>query len=173
MREVGTVVLVGFALFSLAGWSFAKRTLVDKIAHVIAFFIICIALLACATVAAVFSVARVQNGKLEFSFCGLRTRSFLIDQDTTFEISKRGRLKFLKIRRGKLCYVPSGALDTQEMIDLLREIGIAEHQKQDIVDEMHELLFDKMRRGTTALPESSDVPFSDSGPENEGDLKMR
>ena len=91
------------------------------IAVAIAFVVVVAIIVGFATIAASLTVAQVDDGRLNFSFCGVRKRSFALDAGTTFELRSTGRLNVLIIRSGRSRYVPSGALDTGELIDLLRQ----------------------------------------------------
>jgi hypothetical protein len=86
----------------------------------IAMFVVCMAAVAAS------SVARVRQGRLNFYFFGLRTRSFPLDANLEFELRKIGRLQIMVIHCGASRYVPNGALDRAELIDLLRSNGVAE-----------------------------------------------
>ena len=116
------------ALLALGLWIFVKDTTLTKVAVGIAFFIVATAIFVCSVAAAAFSVAEVHDGRLTFFFLGLRTRSFSLDDGTTYEVKNIGRTQILIICRGKSTYVPNGTFDKQPLIDLLRANGVSERK---------------------------------------------
>lgn len=114
--------LLGLALWRGDGWT--ER----KVGLEVAFVMFAVALVACMSVVAAFTFAKVQDGRLDFFFCGVRTRSFALDGATTFELRRIGRMETLLVRRGSLQYVPNGALDKRAIVNLLRANGVAERQ---------------------------------------------
>jgi len=78
--------------------------------------------------AAASAVAKMGDGRLDFFFCGVPTRSFALDGDTTFELRKIDGVEVLCIHRGPQRYVPNGALDNAALVHLLRTDGVAERQ---------------------------------------------
>jgi hypothetical protein len=149
MRVLGTMGIVLGVLLGLALWLVVKDTTEKKIAVEVAVLIVMVVLIAVASAAAACTVARVKDGRLEFLFCGIRTRSFPLDGRTTFDLHKIGRLEILRIWRrpavpsggldkdsvadlirGPLRYVPNGALDKDAIVDLLRTNGVAERQAE-------------------------------------------
>src|SRR5437868_6196929 len=83
-----------------------------------------------ACIAAVLTHARIHDGTLTFHFCGISTQSIALDAETTFEVREIGRMRTLRITRGASNYLPNGALNTQELIDLLRANGVAERKAE-------------------------------------------
>src|ERR1044072_7799198 len=128
MRVLGGTAVVISVLLGLALWLVVKDTAEKKIAVEVAFVVVMVVLISGASIAAASTVAKVQDGKLDFRFCGVRTRSFVLDGDTTFDLHKIGRLEVLRIQRGRKWYVPNGALDREALIVLLRECGVAERK---------------------------------------------
>jgi hypothetical protein len=125
---MGVLAVAAGVFLGLALWLIVKDTTEKKIAVELAFLIV-VALpgIVFMPVAAACMVAKVQDGRLEFFFCGIRRRSFSLDGDTTFELPKiGGRLEVLTIRRGRSTYVPSGLFDKESLVDLLRANGVAE-----------------------------------------------
>jgi hypothetical protein len=122
----GSMAVVLSALLGLALWLIVKDATEKKIAVEVVFVILIAGLVSGVSAAAAFTVARVQDGRLDFFFCGVRMRSFAVDGGTTFDLHKIGRLEILRIQRGSQSYVPNGALDEAALIDLLRAHGVAE-----------------------------------------------
>ncbi len=119
-------IAAGF--LALALWLFARGTLVTKVAVVFVYVVFGVILVTFAGFAAAATVARVTDGRLNFFFCGLRTRSIPLDGATTFELQTIGRLRVLCIRSGRSSYVPNGALDVPELVDLLWANGVVERK---------------------------------------------
>jgi hypothetical protein len=128
MRVLGGLSFGIGALLGLAMWLFVHDTTRTKIAVEIALLMVLAMIVLAAAVAAASTVARVQDGSLDFFFCGMRMRSFAVDGSTTFDLHKIGRLEVLRIQRGPESYVPNGALDKDALVDLLRTNGVAERQ---------------------------------------------
>ena len=128
LRSVGGVAAVAAGLLALCLGLFARTSIEKKIAGVIAFIVVACALVICGSIAAAATVARVEDGTLQFCFCGLKTRSIPLDASAAFEMRTIGRLRVLVISRGRLTYVPNGALDTEELVRLLRASGVAERK---------------------------------------------
>ena len=91
----------------------------DQIAVEIAFLFVAGVIVLGASVAASCTVAKVQDGNLNFFFCGMRTRSFALDGSTVFDVHKIGRLEILRIWR--LNTLPVGASDRETFAALIRE----------------------------------------------------
>jgi hypothetical protein len=127
LRQGGSVVGIGIGLIMLLMWLFAKNSsfgtkIVVSLA-MIAFA--CVAtLLLC--VASSFTIAEVRNQTLNFYFFGMRTRSIPLEGSTSFELRKMGRMKVLCIQSRGSTYVPNGALDQLNVVELLRANGVAE-----------------------------------------------
>lgn len=147
MRVLGGMAVVASVLLGLALWLVAKDSTDQKIAVEIAFLFVAGIIVLGATVVASCTVAKVQDGSLNFFFCGMRTRSFALDGATVFDMHRIGRLEILRIWRlntlpvgapdretfaafvrQPIKYVPNGALDKNELVDLLRANGVAERQ---------------------------------------------
>ena len=128
MRVLGGMAIAVSILLGLALWLVVKDTTEKKIAVEIAVVIIIAVLITAASIAAACTVAKVRDGKLDFFFCGMRTKSFALDGGTTFDLHKIGRVEVLRIRRERSSYVPSGALDKEALIALLRTSGVAERR---------------------------------------------
>lgn len=126
IRVMGGLTIFLACILALAFWLFVKNSRATRIAVWLA----CVGLggLATLSVAIIskYTMAEIHDGKINFYFCGLRTRSIPLDADTTLELRKVGRLKILVITRGSSSYVPNGALDRQKLFNLLRAHGIAE-----------------------------------------------
>lgn len=134
-RTVGSLVGI-IALFAclaaLAVWVSAGETRGTKVAAWLA----CVGFGALASLCMViisrYSMAEIHDGKINFYFCGLRTRSIPLDADTTFELQKVvGRLEVLVISRGASRYVPNEWLNRQKLMSLLRTHGIAEAKMEN------------------------------------------
>ena len=69
-------IAAGF--LALALWLFVRETLVTKIAVVFIYLVFGVVLVAFAALAAATTVARVTDGRLDFSFCGVRMRSIAL-----------------------------------------------------------------------------------------------
>ena len=140
-------MIVASVLLGSALWLVVKETAETKIAVEIAFLVVAGVIVVGATVAASSTVAKVQDGNLKFYFCGVRMRSFALDGNTVFDVHKIGRLEILRIWRlntlpvgasdretfaafirQPVRYVPSGAFDKSELLNLLRANGVAERQ---------------------------------------------
>jgi len=147
IRVPGSMATVLSGLLGLALWLWVKDTTEKKIAVEVAFVIVMVVLIGVVSAAAACTIARVQDGSLDFFFCGMRTRSFPLDGSTTFDLHKIGRLEILRIWqqpavptgaldkdsfadliRGPRKYVPNGALDKDAIVDLLRTNGAVERQ---------------------------------------------
>jgi hypothetical protein len=127
LRQLGGVFSIGATLIISAMWIFAKNsTIGTKVAVTFAMITVACLVALSASIASSFTVAEVRNGRLNFYFCGMRTRSISVDAPTTFELSKYGRLEVLRIRSGGSSYVPNGCLDYRDVADLLRANGVAE-----------------------------------------------
>jgi intracellular sulfur oxidation DsrE/DsrF family protein len=147
VRVVGSIALVGSALLALPLWLIVKDTAETKIAVEVAYVIVGIVLITAASIAAACTVAKVQDGRLDFFFCGMRMRSFALDGDTTFDLLKIGRVNMLRIRRGTKSYVPNGALDKGGLVDLLRTNGVAERKADWANAVMNRIRTERDKRG--------------------------
>lgn len=126
IRSMGGVTIFLACMMALAFWLFVKDSRAIRIAVWLVFVGLgCLATI-CMAIISRYTMAEIHDGKINFYFCGLRTRSIPLDADTTLELRKVGRLKMLVINRGPSSYVPNGALDRQKLVDLLRAHGIAE-----------------------------------------------
>lgn len=126
-RTMGGVSAVGMIVIAIAMWTFAREPFAIKVDVVVMLF--CLAGIGTAVVSllASLTVARVHNGRLNFSFCGVRTRSIPLDSTTTFQMRLVGRrMRVLVITSGGRSYVPNGALDRDALMELLRMNGVAE-----------------------------------------------
>jgi len=147
MRVFGSTTVILSVLLGLALWLIVKDTTETKIVVEIAFVVLAVIAIAVVSVAVACTVAQVEEGRLDFYFCGVKTQSFALDGNTVFDLHKIGRLEILRIWRltvlptGALDkekfaafireptrYVPSGALDRLALVDLLRANGVAERQ---------------------------------------------
>lgn len=128
MRVLGSMAIAVSSLLALALWLFTSDTTAAKVAVEIRFLILMVVLVSSMAVVSACTVARVRDGKLNFYFCGIRTRSFVLDSETTFELKKIGRMAALTIRRGRSCYYPNGSLNKEALVNLLRTNGVAEWQ---------------------------------------------
>jgi hypothetical protein len=129
IRQFGSAFAIGGGLIILAMWVFAKNSSVGaKIAVSFAMIAIAGAITLFACISSTFTIAEVRNRRLNFYFCGWRTRSIPVDAPTIFELRGIGRLKVLSIQSGRLSYVPNGALDYREVAELLRANGVAERK---------------------------------------------
>ncbi len=126
MRMLGGMAVVVSLLLGLALWLIVKDSTEKKIAVEVAFLLLMAVLIPGVSVAAACTVAKVEDGRLDFFFCGIRTRTFALDGGTTFDLHKIGRMEVLRIQRGNRTYVPNGALDEDPIVDLLRTNGVAE-----------------------------------------------
>jgi hypothetical protein len=124
----GSLALVGSVLLGLALWLVVKDTAATKIGVEFAFVVLAAFLVVATSIAAGSAVAKVQDDRLEFFFCGMRMRSFALDGTTSFDLKKIGRLEVLCIQRGPETYVPNEALDKDALIGLLRASGVAERK---------------------------------------------
>jgi hypothetical protein len=128
MRVLGGMAVVVSVLLGLALWLVVKETTEKKIAVELAFVFLMIVLVAVVSVATACTVAKVEDGRLDFFFCGIRTRTFALDGGTTFDLHKIGRMEVLRIQRGHRTYVPNGALDKHAIVDLLRTNDVAKRE---------------------------------------------
>jgi hypothetical protein len=124
----GGVAAITTGLITLSFWLFAKNPPAIKIAVNLAFIAIAGIFTLCASVASSSAIAEVRHGRLNFYFCGMRTRSIPLDALTMFELRTIGRLRVLSIRSGGSSYVPNGALNIDDVIDLLRANGVTERK---------------------------------------------
>ena len=125
-RTVGAVSAASVALAAMGLWVFAREPFSTKVAVTLAMLGFVTITTSAVSIAARFTVARVQNGRLKFSFCGVRTRSIPLDSTTFFHIRRIGRLRVLVITSGRTSYVPNGALDQRALVELLRLNGVVE-----------------------------------------------
>ena len=109
MRALASMAIALSVLLGLALWLVVKDTTEKKIVVEVAFVIVIAVLITAASGAAACTVAKVRDGKLDFFFCGMRTKSFTLDGGTTFDLHKIGRLEVLRIWRERSSYVPNGA----------------------------------------------------------------
>jgi hypothetical protein len=109
-------------------WLIAKSSFATKIAVSISVLVFAGVVLLCACVASSFAIAEVRNCRLNFYFCGVRTRSIPLNGSTLFELRKMGRLRVLRIHSSGSTYVPNGALDISDVVELLRTNGVAERK---------------------------------------------
>ena len=126
LRKVGGGAAVAAVVLALALWFFVNASAATKVTVWIALIAFAMIVTLCASIASASAAAQVQNGRLNFSFCGIRTRSIPLNAITTFELRTRGRLRLLIITSGTSTYVPNGALDRDELIALLSANGVAE-----------------------------------------------
>jgi len=125
-RTVGGVSAIGVAVLAIGLWAFVREQVAIKVAVTLAMFGLALITTSVASIAARFTIARVQNGMLYFSFCGVRTRTIPLDSTTTFQVRRIGRLRVLVITSGQKSYVPNGALDRSALTELLRLNGVVE-----------------------------------------------
>jgi len=123
--------VIGVSLLVTPFWIFVRAPSASKVGLTLLLFAIALFGATVVSILAKFTVARVQNGMLNFSFCGVRTRTIPLDSTTTFQIRQYGRLPVLVITAsGKRGYVPNGALDRRAILELLRHNGASELPKQ-------------------------------------------
>jgi len=127
-RTLGGAYAIGMPLIILGLWLFAKDSFERKLAGTIAIVLVAGVILLGACVTACFTVAEVRDRRLNFYCCGIRTRSILLTDATCYELSRIGRLSILCIRFDGLRYVPNGALNQSEVVELLRAHGVAERR---------------------------------------------
>jgi hypothetical protein len=128
MRILGGLSAVVCGLFVLVLWLVVEDTARTKIAVGVVFVIAAAFVTATASTAAASATARAQDGKLDFFFCGIRTKSFALDGNTTFNLEKFGPFQVLRIHRGRQSYSHNGALDRDSLINLLRANGVREQK---------------------------------------------
>jgi hypothetical protein len=125
-RAVGGVSATGMAVVATALWAFCREPLATKVVVTLVLFGFAVVTTSTVSIAARFTIARVQNGFLYFSFCGVRTRAVPLDSTTTFQVRQIGRLRVLVITSGQKSYVPNGTLDRRALMELLRQNGVVE-----------------------------------------------
>jgi uncharacterized membrane protein YbhN (UPF0104 family) len=128
LRTVGGGFALGNLLLLSGLWLFAKNSSATKIAVSAAMIGFAGVVLLCACLGSSFTIAEVRDRRLNFYFCGIRTRSIPLDASTVFELRTIGRLKVLSIRSSGSSYVPNGALNIQDVLSLLRANGVAERK---------------------------------------------
>jgi hypothetical protein len=128
-RTVGAVSAGSVALAAIGLWTFARDPIPIKVNVTLVLFGFAGVATCAVSIAAAFTVARVQNGSLTFSFCGVRTRSIPLDAATTFQIRRIGRLHLLVITSGQKHYVPNGAFDKRALMEFLRLNGVVERPR--------------------------------------------
>jgi hypothetical protein len=128
IRVLGSLFVVAFAVYALATRLFVKKTTEVDMALEVALMVFVALLVPGIGVAAMCTVARVHDGKLEFFFFGIRTKSFPLDGGTMFDLHKAGRVEMVRILREHRSYVPSGAIDREALVDLLRRNGVRERE---------------------------------------------
>lgn len=143
--KLGSVLAIGVALLTAALWLCVNDGSATQIAVSFLMVIVAGVILLCACVASSTTIAEVRDGRLNFYFCGIRTRSISLDASTMFELRTIGRLKVLSIQSSGLDYVPNGALDTCDVIDLLRANGVAERWRIEFIDFLERLIVVKGR----------------------------
>lgn len=112
----------------LAIWLSAKDSALTRVAAMFALVVMSSVILLCACVASSFTYAEVRDRELLFYFCGIRTRSFLLDGSIMFEDRTFGRCSCVVIRSNGSSYVPNGCLDRHEVINMLRRNGVLEQK---------------------------------------------
>jgi len=126
-RAMAGASVIGVSLLTTPLWIFVHAPIASKVGVTLLLFAIALVGAIVVSILAKFTVARVQNGMLNFSFCGLRTRTIPLDSTTTFQIRQYGRLPVLVITApGQRGYVPNGALDRPALLELLRHNGASE-----------------------------------------------
>jgi len=129
IRSMGGLTILLACMMALNFWLFVK----DSRATRIAVWLACVGLggLATLSVAIVskYTVAEIHDGKINFYFCGLRTRSIPLDAGATFQLKKVGRTGFLVITRGGRDYVPNGAFDHKRLFDFVRDHAAASQER--------------------------------------------
>jgi len=128
LRTLGGALAIGIWLPISGLWYFAKASTGIKIAVSVSILVFAGIVLLCACVASSFAIAEIRNRRLNFYFCGIRTRSFSLDDSTFFELRQMGRLKILCIQSNGSRYVPNGALGIASVVGLLRANGVAERK---------------------------------------------
>jgi hypothetical protein len=128
LRTLGGGLAIVISLPILGLWLIAKSSSTTKIVVSVLILVFAGIVLLCACVASSFAIAEIRNRRLNFYFCGVRTRSILLNDSTIFELRKMGRLKVLCIQSSGSTYVPNGALDISDVVDLLRANGVAERK---------------------------------------------
>src|SRR4051794_37285344 len=98
MRTLGVAGVIASILLGLALWLVVRDTTEEKLAVELASIVFLVVLVALGSIVAAATVAKVEDGRLDFFFCGVRTRSFALDGGTTFDLHKIGRLEVLRIR---------------------------------------------------------------------------
>jgi len=127
-RMMGGVSSLILALGLGGMWHFARDPIATKLAVTLTSVAVAVAAVAVVSVIAASSVARVRDGRLEFSVLGVRTRSFSLDNEqTTFETRRLGRLRTLMIISAGRTYVPNIAHDEDKLAAFLRARGVPEH----------------------------------------------
>jgi hypothetical protein len=123
------VVAIGEALILPLMWLFVTEPVARKFAATFEILMIGVLATLGTALAASSAKAYVRDGTLRFRFCGIETRSILLGPATTFELRTLGRLRMLIIHNERGSYVPNGALDIDEIANLLRANGIIERAK--------------------------------------------
>jgi hypothetical protein len=126
LRTIGAAGVVAEAFLVLALWLVVKDSFETKVAVAFAGALVMSVIVLFAAAMAAFTVAEVRSGRLNFSFCGMPTRSFGLNEGTTFEVRTLGRLEVLTITCERTSYVPNGLLDKSDLVELLRANGVAE-----------------------------------------------
>ena len=127
---MGSVIGIATGVIMSLMWLFANRSSVEtKIVVSIAMITLAVVTTLLVCIASSFTIAEVRHARLNFYFCGIRTQSIPLDGPTTFvELRKIGRLEVLSIHTNGSTYVPNGALQTCEMLNLLRANRVAEQK---------------------------------------------
>jgi hypothetical protein len=127
LRMVGGANAIGIPVVMIPLWVFVNGSSATKMAVSLAIVVFMGVVTLCACVAAATTIAAVRGRRLNFYFCGVRTRSVPLDASTAFELRTiGGRLEVLVIRSGGSSYVPNGALNSGDVAKLLRANGVAE-----------------------------------------------
>ena len=125
IRSMGGLTLFLACFLALAFWLVVKGSRATKIAVGLA----CVGLgglaTVCVAIIAKYTMAEIHDGKINFFFCGLKTRSIPLDAGTAFHPKKVGRTGFLVITCGGRDYVPNGAFDHKRLFDFVRDHGAA------------------------------------------------
>lgn len=86
MRILGSLLAVVCILLAFVLWLVVDDTAQTKITVEVVFVIVAALVVAGARIAAASAVAKVQDGRLDFFFGRIRTKSFALDGSTTFDL---------------------------------------------------------------------------------------
>lgn len=128
MRTAGWQLPLVTCLPIVGLWLFAKNPFPTKVVVSIAMLVLAGIGVLFMCVLSALAIAQVQNGRINFYLCGIRTRSIPLGDSTSFELHKIGRLKVPRIQSNGSTYVPNGLLGRAEVVDLLRANGVAERK---------------------------------------------